>query len=123
MHNRSVGDRSDFIERIARTVAMDGTNVDALVEAGVNDTDAGAPLVPAESVGAALPGLGIDPFEVAVGVHVKLRGIATEDGIVVRSQNETEWPDLTQGRQGHGQKEKREGKESHDRSGERRDFN
>ena len=123
MHDRSVGDRSNFIERIVRAVAMDGANVDAFVEAGVNDTNAGTPLVPAETVGAALPWFGIDPFEIAIGVHVKLRGVATEDGIVIRSQNETERLALTQCGLGHGQKEKRERKESHDRSVKRRDSN
>lgn len=123
MHDRSVGDRSNFIERIAQAVAMDGANVDAFVEASVNDANAGAPLVPAVSVGAALPWFGFDPFEIAIGIHVKLRGVATEDGIVVRSQNETERPALSQCRLGHGQKEKRKRKESHDRSVKRRDFN
>src|SRR5438876_7115006 len=90
VHDFSVANGTDFIERLAVSIAMQGANIDSFVKACVNDATRCVGGIAHKAVFAALPWHRFHPFVIAFHVLVKGRTGAREQSGIIRRQNKIE---------------------------------
>ena len=86
--DRAVGDRAHFIQRFAAGIALHRANVDAFMEARVNQTAGGFDRVAHKTVLATFPRRRFHSFVISSDILVKFRAAAVEKCVVIRRQRE-----------------------------------
>ena len=90
VHDFSVANGADFIERLAVFIAMQGANIDSFVKACVNDATRCVGGIAHKAVFAALPWSRFLSLVIAFDVLVKGRAVAREQSVIIRRQNKIE---------------------------------
>src|ERR1051326_1911033 len=94
VHDFSIGNRANFIKWVAVGVAMQRTNINSFMEAGVDDACRRLLRIATAAVLAALPRARFHAFIIAIHVLVKRGTIACKESVVIRRKNKIESADV-----------------------------
>ena len=90
MHDLARGNGPHLIQRLTRRIAMQRTNVDALMKTGVNDATRYLSRVADKPILPSLPRFRFHSIEIAFHILVKSSTITREQRVIVRGQNQIE---------------------------------